>query len=118
MNHTRVRACKGRNQGAKHSRAASRRAFATPHHGRKTSSSALFLDAVQPRIGVFQAGDRNRFGHPAAEVLDRYRERGIAIVASPACGAWRWRADSSADGTCERDVARRYWQHRIDAPSP
>jgi len=73
---------------------------------------------VQPRIGVFQAGDRNRFGHPAAEVLDRYRERGIAIVASPACGAWRWRADSSADGTCERDVARRYWQHRIDAPSP
>ena len=73
---------------------------------------------MQPRIGVFQAGYRNRFGHPAAEVLDRYRERGIAIVASPACGAWQWRADGSADGTCERDVARRYWQHRIDASSP
>ena len=29
-------------------------------------------------LAVFQAGYRNRFGHPAAEVLDRYRERGIA----------------------------------------
>jgi competence protein ComEC len=84
-----------------------------PHHGSKTSSSAPFLDAVRPRIAVFQAGYRNRFGHPAAEVLDRYRERGIAIVATPACGAWQWRADGPAEGTCEREVKRRYWQHRI-----
>ena len=82
-----------------------------PHHGSKTSSSAAFLDAVRPRVAVFQAGYRNRFGHPAPEVLARYRARGIAIVASPACGAWQWRADGAADGACERDVARRYWQH-------
>ena len=86
-----------------------------PHHGSKTSSSAPFLDAVRPRIAVFQAGYRNRFGHPAAEVLDRYRERGIAIVASPACGAWQWRAAGAGDGTCERAVARRYWHHRTSA---
>ncbi|HSC65463.1 MAG TPA: DNA internalization-related competence protein ComEC/Rec2 [Caldimonas sp.] len=83
-----------------------------PHHGSKTSSSAPFLDAVRPRIAVFQAGYRNRFGHPAADVLDRYRERGIAIVASPACGAWQWRADGAAEGACERDASRRYWHHR------
>ena len=87
-----------------------------PHHGSKTSSSAPFLDAVRPRIAVFQAGYRNRFGHPAEEVLDRYRERGIAIVASPACGAWQWPADGAAAGTCERDVGRRYWHHAIAPP--
>jgi len=74
--------------------------------------SAPSLDAVRPRIAVFQAGYRNRFGHPAADVLDRYRERAIAIVASPACGAWQWRAEAAAEGTCERDASRRYWHHR------
>jgi len=88
-----------------------------PHHGSKTSSSAPFLDAVRPATAVFQAGYRNRFGHPAEEVLDRYRERGIAIVASPACGAWQWPAGGAAAGTCERDRARRYWHHSI-APPP
>jgi competence protein ComEC len=87
-----------------------------PHHGSKTSSTAPFLDAVRPTIAVFQAGYRNRFGHPAEEVLDRYRERGIAIVASPACGAWQWRTDGAEAGTCQRDIARRYWHHPF-APS-
>ena len=87
-----------------------------PHHGSKTSSSASFLDAVRPGIAVFQAGYRNRFGHPAEEVLDRYRERGIAIVASPSCGAWQWRADGAAAGECQRDVARRYWHHAMAPP--
>jgi competence protein ComEC len=84
-----------------------------PHHGSKTSSSAPFLDAVRPKTAVFQAGYRNRFGHPAEEVLDRYRERGIAIVASPACGAWQWRADGDGAGACERDTGRRYWHHSV-----
>ena len=89
-----------------------------PHHGSRTSSSAAFLDAVRPRIAVFQAGYRNRFGHPAADVVERYRERGVAIVATAACGAWQWRADGPEGGSCERDVARRYWHHRIDADGP
>ena len=87
-----------------------------PHHGSRTSSSAAFLDAVHPRIGVFQAGYRNRFHHPAPDVVDRYRARGATIVASPSCGAWQWLADGPPDGVCERDVARRYWQH-AEAPA-
>ena len=87
-----------------------------PHHGSKTSSSAPFLDAVRPKIAVFQAGYRNRFGHPADEVLDRYRARGIAIVTSPACGAWQWRAAGDAAGACQRDIGRRYW-HQVLAPA-
>src|SRR5207245_2551312 len=31
-----------------------------PHHGSKTSSTPAFIDAVQPRVAVFQAGYRNR----------------------------------------------------------
>ena len=85
------------------------------HHGSKTSSSPAFLDAVRPTVAVVQAGFRNRFGHPAAEILARYRERGIPVVASPACGAWRWRSDAEPDvARCERDAARRYWQGVFD----
>ena len=84
-----------------------------PHHGSKTSSSAAFLDAVQPRVAVFQAGYRNRFGHPAPEVLARYRERGIVVVASPQCGAWQWTGapENRAGGNCWRVLRRRYWHH-------
>ena len=85
-----------------------------PHHGSKTSSSAAFLDAVHPDVAVFQAGYRNRFGHPAAEVLDRYRDRSIAMLDSPGCGAWLWRGDAgdASAGVCQRDAAQRYWHHR------
>jgi competence protein ComEC len=85
-----------------------------PHHGSRTSSSAGFIDAVRPRIAVFQAGYRNRFGHPAPDVVERYRARGVALVASPTCGAWQWIAAGPFEGRCERDASRRYWQH-VDA---
>ncbi len=87
-----------------------------PHHGSKTSSTGAFLDAVQPRVAVFQAGYRNRFGHPAAEVLARYRERGIEIDITPNCGAWLWTASTPAAGACHRENARRYWHHGAAHP--
>lgn len=86
-----------------------------PHHGSKTSSTAAFLDAVAPRVAVVQAGYRNRFGHPAPAVVARYRERGIVVVDSPHCGAWRWPVGEQGQGVCQRDAARRYWHH---APMP
>jgi competence protein ComEC len=82
-----------------------------PHHGSRTSSSAVFIDAVRPKIAVFQAGYRNRFHHPAPDVVERYRQRGVALVVSPACGAWQWIAAAPFEGRCEREVARRYWHH-------
>lgn len=84
-----------------------------PHHGSKTSSSPPFLDAVQPAIAVVQAGYRNRFGHPAEPVLRRLRERGIHVVESARCGAAAWQSSDPARWTCERDAARRYWNHRL-----
>jgi competence protein ComEC len=82
-----------------------------PHHGSRTSSSADFLDAVAPRLAVFQAGYRNRFGHPAPDVLARYAERGIEIRTTAACGAFSWGGGASAQSVCQRDVDRRYWHH-------
>jgi competence protein ComEC len=82
-----------------------------PHHGSRTSSTPVFLEAVRPRLAVVQAGYRNRFGHPAEDVLARYRAAGAVLVASPDCGAWRWRSDEPGVGWCQRDAARRYWHH-------
>jgi competence protein ComEC len=84
-----------------------------PHHGSKTSSSGAFLDAVQPRLALAQTGYRNRFGHPAPPVLERYRERGIRVFTSPVCGAMRWSSLRPDELICQRDIARRYWQHSI-----
>ena len=44
-----------------------------PHHGSATSSTAPFVAALHPAAVVFSAGKNNRFGHPAAVVVDRYR---------------------------------------------
>jgi competence protein ComEC len=84
-----------------------------PHHGSKTSSTAAFLDAVQPRFAWVQAGYRNRFGHPAASVLGRYTERGIAVHDSPHCGAMAWSTEVPAEVLCTRLVQQRYWNHRV-----
>ncbi len=84
-----------------------------PHHGSRTSSSPGFLDAVQPRTALVQAGYRNRFGHPAEDVMQRYRVRGIEVVESARCGAATWASSSPAVVACERDTGRRYWQHRV-----
>lgn len=50
------------------------------HHGSKTSSSEEFLKAVSPRFAVIQVGRKNRYGHPAQEVLDRLEAAGTKIL--------------------------------------
>lgn len=87
-----------------------------PHHGSKTSSSAELLAAVTPGVGLVQAGYRSRFGHPAPPVLARYQAAGIAIVASPACGAWRWQS-GTGESSCERELRQRYWLDRSPTSS-
>ncbi|MBX9872153.1 MAG: competence protein ComEC, partial [Burkholderiaceae bacterium] len=83
-----------------------------PHHGSKTSSTADFLDAVAPHWALVQAGYRNRYGHPATEVLARYTERDIKLLDSARCGAARWTSVQADRVGCERTEQRRYWQHR------
>lgn len=44
----------------------------SPHHGSSTSSSAMFVNAVEPAAVVVAAGTANRYGHPHPEVIERY----------------------------------------------
>jgi competence protein ComEC len=80
-----------------------------PHHGSRSSSSEAFIDAVRPRQAWIQAGHRNRYGHPAPDVVERYRSRGIAIMATTACGQARWSSTAPEEVRCHRALARRYW---------
>jgi competence protein ComEC len=84
-----------------------------PHHGSGTSSTPEFVAAVAPVYAVFQMGYRNRFGHPRADVLGRYVERGTRILRSDADGAIRMMFSRGNIGIqTQRESARRYWQGR------
>jgi competence protein ComEC len=55
------------------------RVIKVPHHGSLTSSTSDFVRAIHPTIAVVSAGRANHFGHPAADVLERYRDAGAEI---------------------------------------
>lgn len=87
-----------------------------PHHGSRTSSSNSFLNAVSPRVAVVQAGWRNRFGHPAPDVVERYAEHGIPLVFTASCGAAGWSSERPGEVWCQRARVLRYWHHRPGPP--
>ena len=58
-----------------------------PHHGSATSSSPLFLSAVDPEAVVISVGIRNKFRHPSRQVLGRYRQLGTSVYRTDAGGA-------------------------------
>lgn len=49
------------------------------HHGSSTSSSASFLNRVNPKIAVISCGEGNDYGHPHREVLQRLNKRNVEI---------------------------------------
>ncbi len=46
------------------------------HHGSRTSTSALFLEAVNPEIAVISCGKHNKFKHPHKATLEKLKGKG------------------------------------------
>ena len=69
-------------------------ALVLPHHGSRSSSSEVFLEAVEPRVAIASVGARNRHGHPHPEVVARYA--GIPL----------YRTDEHGDVTLRSDGVR------------
>ncbi len=76
----------------------------SPHHGSRSSSSAPFLEKVQPQIIVITVSRSNPYGVPHQEVLDLYESVGAKILRTDEQGA----VEISSDGqTISVRTARR-----------
>ena len=83
-----------------------------PHHGSRTSSSPPFVNVVAPEVVLLPFGYRNRFGFPDPEVMERYRERGVAILDTVNQGAitisvYQKKGIEFRPGS--RQIDKRYW---------
>lgn len=76
------------------------------HHGSKGSSGSGFLSAVHPRWALLSCGERNRYGHPHREALERIAATGARVL-DTRLGAWEARLH--ADGRVEVALAESRW---------
>jgi competence protein ComEC len=83
-----------------------------PHHGSGTSSTAPFLQAVDPKIALFQVGYRNRYRHPKKEVFERYEKLGIRRLRSDDSGAIMLEFGAGLRASEYRVDHARYWYGR------
>lgn len=50
------------------------------HHGSNTSTSASFLEFIQPKYGIISVGRKNSYGHPSPEVLKNLKEKNVNVL--------------------------------------
>jgi len=58
-----------------------------PHHGSRTSSSQLFLEAVSPRAVIVSSAPWGRYPFPHPVVRERYRRLGLTVLGTAQQGA-------------------------------
>lgn len=81
-----------------------------PHHGSGGSSMEPFVQAVQPAHALLSVGHHNRFGHPAPEVLSRFRQAQTRIHRTDSDGAVQIKVKQmGVDIVHGREKYRRYW---------
>ena len=49
------------------------------HHGSQSSTSFRWLEQVKPEIALIGVGEKNSFGHPNLEVLERLNQQGVRV---------------------------------------
>jgi competence protein ComEC len=83
------------------------------HHGSRTSSSMMFVEAAYPEVVIFSSGYRNQYGHPHPHTLARWART----------AAYPYRTDSDGTVLLEteggrmktnswREIRPRYWHKR------
>ncbi|AEJ01981.1 DNA internalization-related competence protein ComEC/Rec2 [Nitrosomonas sp. Is79A3] len=83
-----------------------------PHHGSNTSSTAAFVQKVNPSLTIFTMGYQNRYGHPRENVVARYHNSGSQLLRSDRDGAILIRfANNGWFADSWRKLHRRYWHH-------
>ena len=63
------------------------------HHGSRTSSTAQFVSAARPSYAVVSVGADSPYGHPAPEVLRRWRAAGAEVLQTGRRGAVTFSTD-------------------------
>lgn len=66
------------------------------HHGSRTSTSDLFLDAVKPGFVIVSAGKGNTYGHPHQEVIDKVLARNMIIESTIDSGSIVFKSDGKS----------------------
>lgn len=80
------------------------------HHGSRHSSDPAFVRATGAREAVFSTGHANRFRHPSAAVVRRWREAGARTWNTADTGALTIRMRARGmDVEPERERRRRLW---------
>ncbi len=64
-----------------------------PHHGSRSSSSKIFVHAVNPEVVIISSGHASRFHIPHPDVIRQYRNRGCSIFSTDINGAVRLSTD-------------------------
>ena len=57
-----------------------------PHHGSRSSSTLPFVTATHPTIAVVSVGQTSIFGHPHADVVERWQSNGAQVFTTGKCG--------------------------------
>jgi competence protein ComEC len=57
-----------------------------PHHGSRSSSTAAFVAATKPPFAIISVGQSSIFGHPHAEVVERWQASGAEVLTTGKCG--------------------------------
>lgn len=82
-----------------------------PHHGSRSSSSSAFVQAVAPHAALLSRGHLNTFGHPHAEVLERYAALPARLYDNVELGAVRIQLGAFAIAQGLRGRSR-FWREK------
>lgn len=84
------------------------------HHGSKTASSPIFIQTVNPQIGIASSGFANRFKHPHQEVIHILSDNDVTLMRTDLQGALGLTLDGTKDNIHATMLTQHkaWWQHK------